>query len=71
MRAGPLRSWELPGPRAGPLFTASLEPAESRVSVRTSLTEERYEEFEKARVIISRKVPGASVEDVLNELLHH
>ena len=54
-----------------PLFSASPEPAESRVSVRTTLTEDRYEEFEKARAIISRKVPGASVEDVLNELVDH
>ena len=54
-----------------PLFNANPEPAESRVSVRTTLTEERYEEFEKARAIISRKVPGASVEDVLNELVDH
>ena len=28
-------------------------------------------QFEKARAIISRKVPGASVEDVLNELVDH
>ena len=54
-----------------PLFANDHEPAESRVSVRTSLAEDRYEEFEKARAIISRKMPGASVEDVLNELVDH
>ena len=54
-----------------PLFAQSPEPTESRVSVRTTLTEERYEEFEKARALISRKIPGATVEDVLNELVDH
>jgi 5-methylcytosine-specific restriction endonuclease McrA len=54
-----------------PLFTEAAEPAESRVSVRTTLTEDRYDEFEKARAIISRKIPHASVEDVLNELVDH
>ena len=54
-----------------PLFAADPEPMESRVSVRTTLTEERYEAFEKARAIISRKCPQASVEDVLNELVDH
>ena len=57
--------------RDDPLFEDNDEPAESRVSVRTTLTEDRYEAFEKARAIISRKVPHASVEDVLNELVDH
>jgi len=54
-----------------PLFQADPEPMECRVSVRTTLTEECYEAFEKARAIISRKCPEASVEDVLNELVDH
>jgi 5-methylcytosine-specific restriction endonuclease McrA len=54
-----------------PLFAENPEPTESRVSVRTTLTEDRYEEFEKARARISRKIPGATVEDVLNELVDH
>jgi 5-methylcytosine-specific restriction endonuclease McrA len=54
-----------------PLFAENPEPAEPRVSVRTTLTEDRYDAFEKARAIISRKVPGATVEQVLNELVDH
>ena len=52
-----------------PLFTEHPEPTESRVSVRTTLTEKRFDAFEEARAIITRKCPGASVEDVLNELV--
>ena len=52
---------------ADPLF-AEQEPMESRVSVRTTLTEADYDDFEKVRAIVSCKKPGASVEDVLVEL---
>jgi 5-methylcytosine-specific restriction endonuclease McrA len=52
-----------------PLFASNPEPMEQRVSLRTTLTEERFEAFEKARAIISRKCPNASVEDVVNELV--
>ncbi|RKZ11641.1 hypothetical protein DRQ53_15775 [bacterium] len=44
-------------------------PVESRVSLRTSLTEEAYGCFEHARALISRKRPGATVEDAVNELV--
>ncbi|RKZ13870.1 hypothetical protein DRQ53_12700 [bacterium] len=44
-------------------------PIESRVSLRTSLTEEAYDSFEHARALISRKRPGATVEDAVNELV--
>jgi hypothetical protein len=53
---------------ADPLFADPSGPAESRVSVRTTLSEADYEEFEKVRAIVSRKKPGARVEDVLVEL---
>jgi 5-methylcytosine-specific restriction endonuclease McrA len=56
---------------ADPLFEQRSEPAEARVALKTTLTEDRYEAFEEARAIISRKLPGASVEDVLNELVDH
>jgi len=58
-----------PEPQSDPLFAASTEPVEQRVTVRTSLTEENYGAFERARAIVSRKHPGATVEDVLNELV--
>lgn len=51
-----------------PLFAAPSEPVESRVSVRTTLKEADFEDLERARAIISRKKPGATVEDVLVEL---
>jgi hypothetical protein len=60
---------EKPEPQNDPLFTAPTEPVEQRVTVRTSLTEENYDTFERARAVISRKHPGATVEDVLNELV--
>jgi len=44
-------------------------PIESRVSLRTSLTEIAYDSFEHARALISRKHPGATVEDAVNELV--
>lgn len=52
-----------------PLFAAPSEPVESRISVRTTLSEADYEEFEKVRAIVSRKKPGASVEDVFVETM--
>ena len=52
-----------------PLFASASDPAECRVSLRTTLTESDYEDFEKVRAIVSRKKPGASVEDVLIELM--
>ena len=54
-----------------PLFAVSVGPvaqAESRVSLRTTLCESDFEEFEQARAIVSRKRPGATVEDVLVEM---
>jgi len=39
------------------------------MSVRTTLTESDFEDFEKVRAILSRRCPGASVEDVLKELV--
>jgi 5-methylcytosine-specific restriction endonuclease McrA len=51
-----------------PLFE-NPEPAETRVSVRTTLTEECFEAFEKAKAIITRKKPHATVEDVINVLV--
>ena len=54
-----------------PLFvvsTGSVSPAESRVSLRTTLCESDFEEFERVRSIVSRKRPGATVEDVLVEM---
>jgi hypothetical protein len=45
------------------------EPVEERVTVRTSLGAGDFEAFERARAIISRKHPGATVEDALNELV--
>jgi hypothetical protein len=50
---------EAPGP----------EPVEERVTLRTSLSIEKFEAFEEARAIVSRKHPGASVEDVFNEMV--
>jgi hypothetical protein len=54
-----------------PLFAENSGSAECRVALKTTLTEERYEAFEEARAIVSRKLPGATVEDVLNELVDH
>ena len=51
------------------LETTATEPIEERVTLRTSLTTERFEAFEQARAIVSRKHPGASVEDVFNEVV--
>ena len=54
-----------------PLFAVPAGPvqeAESRVSLRTTLCESDFEEFEQARAIVSRKRPGATVEDVLIEM---
>lgn len=55
-------------PPQDPLFAPPANPVESRVSVRTTLTEQDYDEFEKVRAIVSRKKPAATVEDVLVEL---
>ena len=53
-----------------PLLEAPVtEPIEERVTLRTSLTTEKFEAFEEARAIVSRKHPGASVEDVFNEMV--
>lgn len=51
-----------------PLFLRSEGPVESRISVRTTLTEQDYDDFEQVRAIVSRKKPGATVEDVLVEM---
>jgi hypothetical protein len=51
-----------------PLFGPPTGPSETRYSVRTTLAEPDYDDFEKVRAILSRKKPGASVEDVLVEL---
>jgi len=55
-------------PASDSLLAAPEEPAECRYSVRTTLAEPDYDDFEKVRAIVSRKKPGASVEDVLVEL---
>ena len=59
--------------RVDPLFaapaTAPPAPVEERVTLRTSLSADSFEAFEMARAIVSRKHPGATVEDVLNELI--
>jgi hypothetical protein len=53
-----------------PLLEApAMEPIEERVTLRTSLSVEKFEAFEQARAIVSRKHPGASVEDVFNEMI--
>ena len=49
--------------------SAESAPLEERVTVHTSLSADDFAEFEKARAIISRKLPGATVEDALNELV--
>ena len=51
------------------LETPTAEPIEERVTLRTSLSTERFEAFEQARAIVSRKHPGATVEDVFNEMV--
>jgi hypothetical protein len=59
-----------PKTSSAPLLEApATEPIEERVTLRTSLTAERFEAFEQARAIVSRKHPGASVEDVFNEMV--
>jgi len=53
-----------------PLLEApAMEPVEERVTLRTSLSTEKFEAFEEARAIVSRKNPGATVEDVFNEMV--
>jgi hypothetical protein len=56
-------------PPKDPLFEQPSGPVESRVSVRTTLTEADYEDFEKVRAIVSRKKPGATVEDTMVEMM--
>ena len=53
-----------------PLLGAqTTEPVEERITLRTSLSAEKFEAFEQARSIVSRKHPGATVEDVFNEVV--
>jgi len=53
-----------------PLLEApTTDPIEERVTLRTSLSTEKFEAFEEARAIVSRKHPSATVEDVLNEMV--
>jgi hypothetical protein len=47
----------------------AIQPVEERVTLRTSLSTERFEAFEQARAIVSRKNPGVTVEDVFNEMV--
>ena len=54
-------------PKELPLLSTP-EEFESRYSVRTTLNESDYDDFERARAIVSRKKLGATVEDVLVEL---
>jgi len=59
-----------PRQSSAPLLKApATEPVEERVTLRTSLSIERFQAFEKARAIVSRKHPGATVEDVFNEMV--
>ena len=59
-----------PKATSAPLLEApATEPIEERVTLRTSLTAEKFDAFEQARAIVSRKHPGASVEDVFNEMV--
>jgi hypothetical protein len=59
-----------PKTTSAPLLEApATEPIEERVTLRTSLSVEKFEAFEQARAIVSRKHPGASVEDVFNEMV--
>jgi hypothetical protein len=59
-----------PKQASAPLLEAPrMEPVEERVTLRTSLSTEKFEAFEEARAIVSRKHPGATVEDVFNELV--
>jgi hypothetical protein len=51
------------------LETPATEPVEERVTLRTSLSTKKFKAFEEARAIVSRKHPGASVEDVFNEMV--
>ena len=56
-------------PSEAPLFAEPAPLVEDRVTLRTSMGSEDYDAFEKARAIVSRKHPGATIEDVLNELV--
>jgi hypothetical protein len=51
------------------LESPATGPIEERITLRTSLSTEKFEAFEQARAIVSRKQPGATVEDVFNELV--
>jgi hypothetical protein len=59
-----------PKKSSAPLLEAvNAQPVEERVTLRTSLSTEKFEAFEQARAIVSRKHPGATVEDVFNEMV--
>ena len=56
-------------PKLEPMFAEARSSIEERVTIRTSLSTGNFEAFENARAIVSRKHPGASVEDVFVELV--